>query len=300
MAENSLIAWTQNTFNPWIGCVKVSDGCKNCYAETLVVNRMGRPGLWGPAKTTQRQRTSPANWQRVRRWNVEARKAGVAMRVFCASLADVFEDHPDTNKARPDLFELWRTTPFLHWQVLTKRPENMRWMLPADWGDNGFPNVWLGTSIENMKVAERADDLNEIPAVVRFISYEPALGPLDDLDLRGIHWVIYGGESGPNFRPHDLAWPRAMRAKCAAERVAFFYKQSSAPRTEMGIQLDGEIVRNYPVPRSTREPDRWKLSREERQAYSRRRELDESTASTPPSDPRAAASADLPLFGEES
>ncbi len=95
----------------------------------------------------------------------------------------------------------------------------------------------------------RAWDLRRIPAVVRFVRYEPALGPLDELELDGLDWIIYGGESDPGYRPHDVQWARDMRRRCDAEGAAFFYKQSAAPRTEMGIELDGEIVRAYPTPR---------------------------------------------------
>lgn len=299
MAENSLIAWTHHTFNPWIGCVKVSDGCKNCYAETLVVNRMGRPNLWGPPKTTQRSRTSPKNWLSPVRWNREAKADGASLRVFCASLCDVFEDHPDANAARPELFALIKATPFLQWQLLTKRPEYIAQMLPNDWGNYGYANVWLGTSIESMKVADRREWLAEIPAPVRFISFEPALGPLDEMPLDGIDWIIYGGESGPKFRPHDLAWPRAMRQRCAEHDVAFFYKQSSAPRTEMGIQLDGEIVRKYPIPRSMTETLKYTdISRAVRESYAERLLRDLAGDGAAPTDPRAKARADLPLFGQ--
>lgn len=132
---------------------------------------------------------------------------------------------------------------------VTKRPENIRGYLPDDWGQEGYSNVWLGTSIEDMRVKERADYLRDIPAVVRFISYEPALGPLDALDLSGIDWIIQGGESGSGFREMPIEWARAMRSKCDQASVAYFYKQSAAYRTEMGIELDGEIVRKFPMPR---------------------------------------------------
>lgn len=171
------------------------------------------------------------------------------MLVFCGSLFDWAEDHPTVDETRPRLWDLIRRTPMLHWQMLTKRPERIPRLLPPDWGQDGYANVWLGTSIEDMRVAKRADFLREIPAVVRFISYEPALGPLDDLNLRGIDWVIVGGESGPGYRIMDHGWARAMRTKCETEGVTFFFKQSSAIRTEMGIQLDGEIVRKFPTPR---------------------------------------------------
>jgi protein gp37 len=304
MAENSLIAWTHNTFNPWIGCVKVSEGCRNCYAETLVVNRMGRPGLWGPASKARRARTSLKNWNNLSRWNREIGAGkwqdGAAMRVFAASLADIFEAHPDIVEARRDLFSLIRATPFIQWQLLTKRPELIAEFLPDDWGDYGYPNVWLGTSIESMKVAGRADELRAIPAAVRFISYEPALGPLDDLALDGIDWIIYGGESGPGYRPHDLAWPRRMRDRCVEEDRAFFFKQSPAPRTEMGITLDGEIVRHYPIPRSLTETLKYPdVSKPVRLAMRKRVERDAIAVDAPPTDPRAVARAELPLFADQ-
>ncbi len=245
MSDLTLIAWTDHTFNAAMGCAKVSDGCKHCYAETLTKNRMGL-SLWGA--NGKRQITSEANWKKPLLWNREARAAGRRALVFCGSLFDVFEAHPTIDGMRPRLWELIRATPWLDWQLLTKRPERIAAHLPADWGD-GWANVWLGTSIEDMRVAARADHLREIPATVRFVSYEPALGPLDALDLTGLDWVIYGGESGPGYRSHDLAWPRAMREKCLAADVAFFFKQSSAIRTEMGIHLDGELVRKFPVPR---------------------------------------------------
>lgn len=270
MAENSLIAWTRNTFNPWMGCMKVSAGCANCYAETLIKGRMGKPGLWGPAATSERQVTTAAYWRRPIAWNKEAQKEGKAMRVFCASLADVFEDHPTANATRPRLFELILATPFLHWQILTKRPERIVDNLPPDWGD-GYPNVWLGTSVEDMRVAHRADILRRIPASVRFISYEPALGPIHDIDLRGIDWLIYGGESGPGFREHDITWARAIRAECEQSQflygkipyhevgnpgeyrgTQFFFKQSSGARSGMGTTLDGRTWHQYPIPRWTR------------------------------------------------
>ena len=109
--------------------------------------------------------------------------------------------------------------------------------------------MWLGTSIESNDYIMRAWDLRRIPALVRFVSYEPALGPLDELDLDGLDWIIYGGESGSGYRPHDVQWARDMRRRCDEAGAAFFYKQSAAPRTEMGIELDGEIVRAYPTPR---------------------------------------------------
>jgi protein gp37 len=242
MAEKSLIAWTDNTFNPWMGCHKVSQGCKHCYAETLITNRMGKPGLWGANGVRQRTKQP---WKNVVKWNNEARAAGEPLKVFTASLADVFEDAPGPNAWRADLWDLIRASKWLDFQLLTKRPENIARMLPDDWG-NGWPNVWLGTSIEDDRVADRGPLLTAVPAIVHFVSYEPAIGPLDTLSLEGIEWMIVGGESGPGYRPMDLDWARSMRQRCEASGTAFFFKQSAAPRTEMGIDALGEVVRNYP------------------------------------------------------
>lgn len=247
MGEATAIAWTDRTFNPWMGCHKVSAGCKHCYAETLVTRR-DWGDIWGA--NADRRRTSRANWAKPLRWNREALASGQRLRVFSGSLCDVFEDHPGPNAWRADLFQLIRQTPFLDWQLLTKRPENIARMLPEDWGP-GWPQVWLGTSIEDNRVADRALPLISVPSVVHFVSYEPAIGDLDQLDLTDIEWVIFGGESGPGFRPMNMQWARDMRDRCEAHdpRVAFFFKQSAAPRTEMGTTMDGETVREYPLDR---------------------------------------------------
>jgi protein gp37 len=119
-------------------------------------------------------------------------------------------------------------------------------MLPADWG-TGWDHVWLGTSIEDARVAHRADHLRAVPAVVRFISYEPAIGPLAHaLNLDGLHWVIYGGESGSGHRADDRQWARDMRRACAERGVAFFHKQSSGAKPGSGVELDGLIVQEFP------------------------------------------------------
>ncbi len=257
MAEKTLIAWTDHTFSIAWGCTKISEGCRNCYAEEVTTRR--GDSMWGPRGT--RKTLSDGHWAKPLGWNRKVavpdknpakRVAGNARGyglVFSSSMCDNFEAHPTVEAQLARLWPLIRATPFLHWQLLTKRPERIASLLPDDWGPDGYPNVWLGTSVEDMRVAHRVQHLVQIPAAVRFISYEPALGPLDDLDLTGLDWVIYGGESGPNFRPHDLAWPRSMRARCREAGVAFFYKQSSARYTEMGTTLDGETVREMPVPR---------------------------------------------------
>jgi protein gp37 len=243
VGERTAIAWTDSTFNPWLGCARVSQGCVHCYAETLVKNRMKKPELWGHAGVRQRTKTP---WRNVAKWNAEARLAQEPSRVFCASLADVFEDEAGPNAWRPDVWELIRESLWLDFQLLTKRPENIERMLPDDWGE-GWPNVWLGTSIEDNRVAERGEILTSVPALIHFVSYEPAIGPLDRLALDDIEWMIVGGESGPGYRPMDLAWAQDMRRRCDEAGIAYFFKQDAAPRTEMGIDALGEIVREYPL-----------------------------------------------------
>jgi protein gp37 len=247
MGDSTAIAWTDHTFNPWLGCHKVSAGCQHCYAERLVT-RMSKqwngPKLWG--LHGPRRRTSETIWRKPPKWNNEAVLERRPHRVFCASLADVFEDEPGPNSWRADVFKLIRECRWLDWQLLTKRPENIARMVPDDWSIGNYPNVWLGTSIEDNRVVDRAFDLTATPATVHFVSYEPAIGPVDELSLVDIEWLIVGGESGPGYRPMDLDWVRDVRYRCGQEGTAFFFKQDAAPRTEMGIDALGEVVRNYP------------------------------------------------------
>jgi protein gp37 len=190
MGEQTKIEWTDHTFNPWIGCQKVSPGCDHCYAEAMMDHRYHRVE-WGPHG--EGQRTSETNWKLPHRWAKQAN--GNRPRVFCALLANVF-DNKAPKEWRSDLFSLIRDTPALDWLLLTKRPENIARMLPSDWRD-GYDNVWLGSTAEDQQHFDRRWKLlHTIPARVRFISYEPALGPLrlprQDLP----DWVICGGESG--------------------------------------------------------------------------------------------------------
>lgn len=249
MGENSKIAWTDHTFNPWMGCTKVSAGCAHCYAEALVTGRMGKD-VWGPDAT--RQVTSAANWRKPVQWNRRWLKRSLDTprlrreRVFCGSLCDVFEDHPVAHEARDRLWELIRDTPHLDWLLLTKRPELIERNLPYGWDERKcWPNVWLGTSIENNDVVHRADALRQIKARVRFLSYEPALGPIDKVNLKGIDWVICGGESGPGFRPMDMAWARSIGIRCKLRNIPFFFKQVAAFRPGTG-DLDGETIQEVP------------------------------------------------------
>jgi len=244
MSAKTIIAWTDRTFNAWWGCVKISPGCKNCYADAL--SRRYGHDVWGPGKP--RRTFGEKHWSEPLKWDREAEKSGVPLRVFCGSMMDWAEDHPAADAIRPCLWDLVRATPHLDWQMLTKRAERIAGLLPAFW-DEIKGHVWLGVSVENDNYAWRADHLRVLEPAVRFVSYEPALGPVPSLDLTGIDWLIYGGESGGGFRPEDKQWARDVEKKCAASGAAFFHKQSAAYTTERGIELDGRIVRNYPTPR---------------------------------------------------
>ena len=242
MSQLSSIEWTDHTFNPWWGCVKVSSGCTNCYAETLAT-RYGHT-VWGPR--AQRRFFGEKHWQEPLRWNRDAEDIGRPVRVFCASMADVFENNRSLDSERAKLWPLIEETPWLHWQLLTKRPEQILQMVP--WANEWPANVWIGTSIENQAAADaRLPHLRNVPASIRFLSCEPLLGPLDDLDLTGIQWVIAGGESGPKHRPVNFEWLRALRDQCRQVGVAFFFKQWGGPRSKSGGRLlDGKLWNDFP------------------------------------------------------
>jgi len=282
MAENSKIEWCHHTFNSWWGCVKVSAGCEHCYAETFS-KRTGH-NIWGPAKTTERRVFGDKHWAEPLKWNEKATEAGERHRVFCASMADVFEDHPQLVAERQRLFELIDRTPHLDWLLLTKRPENIQRLWPFGWYDDQFtwPNVWIGTSVENQEMAnKRIPELLKIPAAVRFLSMEPLLGPVDlgrafpcgyycDPDAGGgghhdhpfwsrvaspIHWVIVGGESGHNARPMHIDWAASLRDQCQTAGVAFLFKQwgehsstgARVGKKAAGRLLDGELFNEFPM-----------------------------------------------------
>ena len=221
MAKNSKIEWTTHTFNPWWGCVKMSPACKFCYAESWA-KRLGEP-VWGAH--ADRRFFGDRHWAEPLQWNRAALQTGARPRVFCASMADVFEDRDDLDTHRARLWQLVEDTPALDWLLLTKRPDRVRFCTP--WGDNWPDNVWLGTTAENQEWADkRLPALAEVPAAVRFISAEPLLGPLS---LRGwtdaIDWVITGGESGPRARPSSPSWFRSLLNECMTADIPFHFKQ---------------------------------------------------------------------------
>ena len=227
MAKNSKIEWTHHTFNPWWGCTKVSPACKYCYAETWA-KRVGN-NVWG--SQAPRRFFSDKHWAEPLRWNREAQLTGNRRRVFCASMADVFERRFDVKPWRERLWDIIHQTEMLDWLLLTKRPQNISKMVP--WKNDNWPeNVWLGTSVENQYWAEkRIPHLLEHPSKVRFLSCEPLLAQLDLSNwiekgtLSAINWVIVGGESGPHSRPMNPEWTRFLRDQCKKHGIAFHFKQ---------------------------------------------------------------------------
>ena len=240
------IEWTDATWNPMTGCTKISTGCDNCYAHLLAHTKTRARYLSQlPVRDTQANRddpfaprfwedrlTQPLGWRQPKR-------------IFVNSMSDVFHAHFSLEQIR-QVFEVMARASQHQFQVLTKRPERAARLAPhLTWSEN----IWLGTSVENMDVAARVDALRGIEmAHVRFISAEPLLGPLDDLDLAGIHWVIGGGESGPGHREVDPAWARGLRDRCVDAGVAFFWKQWGGARPKSGGRLlDGQLWDEYPV-----------------------------------------------------
>lgn len=245
MAQNSSIEWTDHTFNPWWGCSKVSPACDNCYAE-LWAKRMGHK-VWGAAAT--RRFFGAAHWVEPLAWNNDAEAARQRKRVFCASMADVFERRAELNAERARLWRLVEETPWLDWLLLTKRPQNIAKMVP--WTAQWPRNVWLGTTVESQAFAEkRLPFLLQNAAVVRFLSCEPLLGPLDlspwfnKEGLNPIDWVIAGGESGPRSRPMHPDWAANLLRQCNSAGVAFHFKQWGhwAPTTAVGQQVPSRTL----------------------------------------------------------
>ena len=234
MSESSTIEWTNSTWNPVTGCTKVSQGCKHCYAERFAERFRGVPGhpyeqgfdlrLW-PDRLTL-----PLEWAEPRR-------------IFVNSMSDLYHEEVPVSFIR----KVFHTMVRARWhtfQILTKRARRLAELGPSlPWR----PNIWQGASIENMDVAWRADELRKVPADLRFLSLEPLLGLLDDLDLTGIHWVIVGGESGPGARPMKKRWVISLRDKCHREAVPFFFKQWGGQiKSRAGRSLDGRTWDEMP------------------------------------------------------
>jgi protein gp37 len=248
MSEMSKIQWTDATFNPWIGCTKVAPECDNCYAEAQDKFRSWTPDGWGAGKPRKLTKT----WGEPVKWAKAAKESGVRRRVFCASLADVFDGEVE-EVWRLRLFGLVWATPWLDWQILTKRPANAAAWFAAHPADR---NVWLGTSVGSRGRLSQIDALRRADVPLRFLSVEPLIEDLGTIDLTGIHWVIVGGESGPKARPCNVEWIRSVVGQCKAAGVPVFVKQLGAVSTET-LPYTQETVRVRLRSRKGDDMDEW-------------------------------------------
>ena len=234
MAANSNIEWTEHTWNPITGCLKVSQGCKHCYAERMArrLKAMGSARYVNGFEPTLHHDLvdAPRQWKKPRL-------------VFVNSMSDLFQVDAPVEFIQA-VFETMRETPQHTYQILTKRSERLRELAPRlPWPDN----VWMGVSVEDERVRTRIDDLRAVPARVRFLSCEPLIGPLRKLSLSGLHWVIVGGESGPGARPMQRGWVESLREQCSSAGVPFFFKQWGGVRKDLtGRQLDGRTYDEMP------------------------------------------------------
>ncbi len=247
MAGASSIEWTEATWNPIAGCLMVSPGCTNCYAMRMA----GRLEAIGLAKYRDTTRRSGGRFV----WTGRVALDGTALsipsrwrkpkRIFVNSMSDLFQDGVLTEF----IGKVWRAMEEADWhtyQILTKRPDRMRAILSSG-NLKVLPHVWLGTSVESRDYIDRIGMLRATPAVVRFISFEPLVGRIGEVDLRGIDWAIVGGESGPRCRPMEPVWVREIRASCDEQGVAFFFKQwGGRNKKAAGRRLDGRTWDAYP------------------------------------------------------
>jgi protein gp37 len=225
--NRTIIAWTDRTWNPAHGCSRVSEGCRNCYAEQLSLRRGWTTKPWAANHAVDNVRLMPHKLG-------EPYKLKQPSRVFVNSMSDLFHELIPDDYLR-QVFTVMVECPQHTFQVLTKRPERA-----ARWEGPWPANIWMGTSIEGPRSAARIEHLRRCGAQVRFLSCEPLLAPLGALDLTGIHWVICGGESGKDFRPMDHGWARQIRDACVDQGVAYFFKQSACPSNERGTALQHE------------------------------------------------------------
>lgn len=242
MGRNTNISWTDATFNPWWGCAKVSPGCDNCYAEALDKRHGGNHWGSNPRSMSEKYWKNPLKWQR------KAGKQGKRLKVFCGSMCDWTDNNaPDGQRER--LWDVIRETPNLDWLLLTKRAGRIVHCLPDlqyDW-ENGYNNVWLGVTVEDMKHGlPRIDILREHSAKVKFLSVEPLLEDLGDLHLGGIDWVIVGGESGPSARPMKKEWVYNIWRQCESQDTPFFFKQWGGKKDKGGCLIDGHEIKEWP------------------------------------------------------
>jgi len=235
MATTSNIEWTEITWNPVTGCIKVSPGCQHCYAERMAKR------LHAMGSARYRQRFKPTlHYDLIdlpRRWN----KPRV---IFVNSMSDLFQEAVPDDFIRA-VFATMQACPQHTFQILTKRSDRLREIgASLPWPSN----VWMGVSVEDARVKHRISDLAAVPAQVRFLSCEPLIGPLENLPLKGIHWVIVGGESGPGAREMQTAWVRSIHRQCRSKKVAFFFKQWGGVRKDKtGRELNGQTYDEMPL-----------------------------------------------------
>lgn len=247
MAGLSDIEWTDATWNPISGCTILSPGCTNCYAMRMaarlqamghssyagVTRKVKKKAIWtGRIHLNEATLDAPLRWRSSRK-------------VFVNSMSDLFQDGvPDDYIKR--VWNVMAQTPQHTFQILTKRPENMARVLSQS-EFNILPNVWLGTSVESAKFRGRISHLRKVPATIRFISFEPLVHSVGELDLTGIHWAIVGGESGPSSRPMEKAWVEEIQTQCQKAKVAFFFKQWGGKNKKLtGRKLRGRTWDEYP------------------------------------------------------
>lgn len=241
MGFESSIEWTESTWNPLTGCTKISPGCKHCYAERLAIRlrAMGNPNYTDGFKLRLHEHLVdlPLHWKKSRT-------------VFVNSMSDLFQTGvPEEFVWR--VFDVMKRASWHRFQILTKRSDRLLELSPKlPW----MPNIWMGVSVENRKYIFRIDDLRRTGAKIKFLSLEPLLGPLQGLDLKGIDWVIVGGESGPGARPMQAEWAIDIRDQCLMAGVPFFFKQwGGVNKKRTGRLLEGQTWDEMPVPPKTRE-----------------------------------------------
>jgi len=235
MAQNSKIEWTESTWNPVTGCTKISDGCKNCYAERMALRlkAAGSPNYANGFHVTLHEHALeiPLCWKRPRA-------------IFVNSMSDLFHKNVPFDFISK-VFDVMRRASQHRFQILTKRSERLLELNSRlSWPEN----VWMGVTVENADYTFRTEDLRQTGAAVKFISFEPLLGPIPDIDLEGIDWVIVGGESGPKARPMKPQWAADIRDQCLAANVPFFFKQwGGVNKKKAGRTLDGSTWDQMPI-----------------------------------------------------
>ncbi len=235
MNNKTGISWTEKTWNPTIGCTKVSQGCKNCYAERMAYDLKAKGSkIYADGFKVK---LMPSRLS-------EPKAISKPSLIFVNSMSDLFHDDVPDDYIKK-VFAVMNACPQHTFQVLTKRPERL---LALSSELNFTDNIWVGVSVENSAVLDRMDLLKQVPAKIKWLSLEPLLGPLPNLDLDGIHWVVVGGESGEKFRTMDIDWARDLRDQCVAKGIPFFFKQYSGKRPKhLGDKLDGRQWHEYPA-----------------------------------------------------